>query len=85
MNKYFIVRLPVLLLLFFQLVPLACTHEPFADLRQGFLNPPDSCRPGMYWYFMDGNLEREAMTQSDFEITESFRKIVFNLFHYITI
>ncbi|WP_018612681.1 glycosyl hydrolase [Segetibacter koreensis] len=31
-------------------------------LRSGFLNPPDSARPGVYWYFMDGNLSREGMT-----------------------
>ncbi|NIA31728.1 MAG: glycosyl hydrolase, partial [Actinobacteria bacterium] len=31
-------------------------------LRQGFQNPPDSTRPGVYWYFMDGNLSRKAMT-----------------------
>ncbi len=31
-------------------------------LLKGFLNPPDSVRPGVYWYFMDGNLSREAMT-----------------------
>ncbi len=27
-----------------------------------FRNPPDSARPGVYWYFMDGNLNREAMS-----------------------
>ena len=32
------------------------------QLLQGFLNPPDSSRPGVYWYFMDGNLSIEAMT-----------------------
>jgi len=32
------------------------------DIRKQFLNPPDSVRPGVYWYFMDGNLSREAMT-----------------------
>jgi len=31
-------------------------------LKQGFFNPPDSARPGVYWYFMDGNLDRQAMT-----------------------
>jgi len=31
-------------------------------LRDGFINPPDSARPGVYWYFMDGNIEKEAMT-----------------------
>ena len=33
-----------------------------ADLQDGFQNPPDSARPGVYWYFMDGNLSRKAMT-----------------------
>ncbi len=31
-------------------------------LLESFKNPPDSVRPGVYWYFMDGNLSREAMT-----------------------
>ncbi|MBC7572420.1 MAG: glycosyl hydrolase [Spirosoma sp.] len=30
-------------------------------LRTGFVNPPDSARPGVYWYFMDGNLSQEGM------------------------
>lgn len=32
-------------------------------LKEGFINPPDSVRPGVYWYFMDGNIGREAMTK----------------------
>ncbi|HET7117195.1 MAG TPA: glycosyl hydrolase, partial [Hanamia sp.] len=32
------------------------------QLRAGFLNPPASARPGVYWYFMDGNLSKEGMT-----------------------
>jgi hypothetical protein len=32
------------------------------QLKKSFLNPPDSVRPGVYWYFMDGNLSREAIT-----------------------
>jgi len=31
-------------------------------LAKRFKNPPDSARPGVYWYFMDGNLNREEMT-----------------------
>ena len=31
-------------------------------LESGFLNPPDSARPGVYWYFIDGNLSKEGMT-----------------------
>ena len=34
-----------------------------AALREAFVNPPDSSRPGVYWYFMDGNLSKEAMTK----------------------
>jgi hypothetical protein len=37
-------------------------HLSRDTLQQGFQNPPDSTRPGVYWYFMDGNLSREAMT-----------------------
>jgi len=36
------------------------THE--SKLAAEFLNPPDSARPGVYWYFMDGNLSRQGMT-----------------------
>lgn len=31
-------------------------------LKEQFLNPPDECRPGVYWYFMDGNLSKDGMT-----------------------
>ncbi|HUX97128.1 MAG TPA: glycosyl hydrolase [Bacteroidales bacterium] len=41
----------------------SCSNKSAEDsLKVGFLNPPDSARPGVYWYFMDGNLNREAMT-----------------------
>lgn len=26
------------------------------DLREQFAAPPDTARPGVYWYFMDGNM-----------------------------
>lgn len=31
------------------------------DLEKSFLTPPDSARPGVYWYFMDGNQTRDGM------------------------
>jgi (4-O-methyl)-D-glucuronate---lignin esterase len=31
-------------------------------LKSAFCSPPPEARPGVYWYFMDGNLSREAMT-----------------------
>lgn len=33
------------------------------DLASSFRTPPDSARPGVYWYFMDGNLSRQGMTR----------------------
>jgi hypothetical protein len=33
------------------------------EVAKSFLHPPDSARPGVYWYFMDGNLSREGMTR----------------------
>jgi hypothetical protein len=33
-----------------------------STLRKGFILPPDSVRPGVYWYFMDGNISRKGMT-----------------------
>ncbi len=32
------------------------------DLEKHFVNPPDSARPGVYWYFLDGNLNGKEMT-----------------------
>jgi len=33
------------------------------DLDKDFVSPPDSARPGVYWYFMDGHMSREGMTR----------------------
>ena len=45
------------------IILLAGCSAPVADpLRAGFLNPPDSARPGVYWYFDDGCLHREQIT-----------------------
>ena len=32
------------------------------EMENNFLNPPDSARPGVYWYFMNGNLNGKEMT-----------------------
>jgi hypothetical protein len=34
-----------------------------SDLVQSFKSPPPTARPGVYWYFMDGNLSKEGMTK----------------------
>ena len=44
------------------LIITGCSQQK-DDLKESFLNPPDSAKPGVYWYFMDGNLSREEMTK----------------------
>jgi len=36
---------------------------PVDPLKQSFINPPEGSQPGVYWYFMDGNLSRDEMTK----------------------
>lgn len=50
---------------------LACPANPMKDLKTHFDNPPDSARPGVYWYFMDGCLSKEQMTKD----LESMRRV----------
>ncbi|MDN3548628.1 glycosyl hydrolase [Mucilaginibacter aquaedulcis] len=33
-----------------------------SELKAGFLHPPSSARPGVYWYFMDGNMSARSIT-----------------------
>ncbi|MFC0514858.1 glycosyl hydrolase [Mucilaginibacter angelicae] len=33
-----------------------------SKLKAGFINPPDSAKPGVYWYFMDGNMSAKSIT-----------------------
>src|SRR5205823_4327243 len=32
------------------------------SLESGFLHPPDSARPGVYWFWVDGNVTGEGIT-----------------------
>ncbi len=59
----FRVPVPVLCLLLVSVCSAFRCTIPSADpLKEAFLSPPDTARPGVYWYFMDGNTSREAMT-----------------------
>lgn len=53
----------VSLLILFSFTILSCVSTPGDKLKEDFKNPPDSSKPGVYWYFMDGNLSREEMTK----------------------
>ena len=32
------------------------------EMEKNFVNPPDSARPGVYWYFLNGNINGKEMT-----------------------
>ena len=62
MNRFFRLLAAVLPLL----LPLVSCHpsgDGVAALKEGFQTPPPEARPGVYWYFMDGNLSKEGMTK----------------------
>ena len=40
-------------------------------MKAGFIRPPMSARPGVYWYFMDGNMNKESITAD----LESMKKV----------
>jgi len=63
--------LPILLVFCWMAIAGFISSEGDDNLKTGFLNPPDSARPGVYWYFMDGNLSKEAMTKD----LESMKKV----------
>lgn len=36
---------------------------PLQNLRANFIKPPDVYKPGVYWYFMDGNMTAASITK----------------------
>ncbi|MFA5814204.1 MAG: glycosyl hydrolase [Bacteroidales bacterium] len=69
------ILLPVLIAISVMVIAgfISCKRDTQSEetLKKGFLNPPDSARPGVYWYFMDGNMSKEAMTKD----LESMKKV----------
>lgn len=51
------------LLMFFLFLGCSYSTDGVSVLKEGFVTPPQEARPGVYWYFMDGNLSREGMTR----------------------
>ena len=43
------------------LCSVSLTVATASELEDSFQNPPDNARPGVYWYFMDGNQNRDEM------------------------
>jgi hypothetical protein len=45
------------------LLAVSSANAQISKLKQGFLHPPDSAKPGVYWYFMDGNMSAKSITE----------------------
>ena len=39
------------------------SYAQLATLKANFLHPPNQYKPGVYWYFMDGNMSAETITK----------------------
>ncbi len=51
----------IFLLFALTLTPTSCLFGQNADAARDFQNPPDSAKPGVYWFFMDGNISKSGM------------------------
>jgi hypothetical protein len=38
-------------------------NQSFSDIKNGFVNPPDSTRPGVWWHWLNGNISMEGITR----------------------
>lgn len=60
MNKRLLVALAALVMV--ALCIAACTPKKEDPLRAGFVKPPDSARPWVYWFWLNSNITREGIT-----------------------
>ena len=63
-NLMRIVILPMLLLTLTCMVLVMCkgsSEETSVNLEKGFLNPPESAKPRVWWHWMNGNITKEGI------------------------
>ncbi|SIP93176.1 alpha-L-rhamnosidase [Mucilaginibacter lappiensis] len=41
---------------------LSIANAQISKLKEQFIHPPNSAKPGVYWYFMDGNMSERSIT-----------------------
>ncbi len=63
MRKSVYTTAAILILWLFSVEVNAQKAPSLQTIRSGFVNPPDSVRPGVYWYFMDGNLTEDGVVK----------------------
>ena len=63
MNKIHIKAFSIIVVFVLSISIIGCTTQAGDTLNEEFKSPPESSKPGVYWYFMDGNLSRGEMTK----------------------
>lgn len=63
MSNLIRLRFISLWILFFTPIFLLAAPSQLKELSNNFLTPPDSARPGVYWYIMDGCLSKSQITE----------------------
>jgi hypothetical protein len=63
MNKTYIKAFAIIVVFVLSIAIIGCSTHTGDTLSEEFKSPPESSNPGVYWYFMDGNLSREEMTK----------------------
>jgi len=42
----------------------SCSHQPsMAELEKGFIHPPDSAKPHVWWHWLNGNVSQEGISR----------------------
>ncbi len=63
MNKIFKKAFALISVFVLSLAIIGYITQTGNSLKEEFKNPPETSKPGVYWYFMDGNLSRGEMTK----------------------
>jgi hypothetical protein len=61
-NKKLLLAL-VAVLAAIQLLPAQATKAGVEDLEKNFSNPPESAKPSCYWWWLNANVDKEAITR----------------------
>lgn len=51
------------LLIYSSILHAQYSKPTVTELKNGFMSPPETAKPGVYWYFLDGNMDKAGMTK----------------------
>src|SRR5256884_1323579 len=76
-----IVKMSSLLLILTVFLMLRAHGQSFRDtLESGFVNPPDSAKPRVWWHWMNGNITKEGIDRKSTRLNSSHGYISYAVF-----